>query len=177
LEGTRRFGWAGMARLVSFIVQAVGFAGLWYLGRLTVASATYTLILAQFVSAGLATFAVWHQLRPRWQPSWAEFKNSMHYGLRDYPGCVADFTTLRLDQLMLGGIASSAAIGLYVIAVRLSEVTTYVAEALAGALMPEVARAPAGDQAESLLARTLRLTLYTNVLILIPLWLAAPLIL
>ena len=80
----------------------------------------------------------------------------MHYGLRDYPGCVADFTTLRLDQLMLGGVASSAAIGLYVIAVRLSEVTTYVAEALAGALMPEVARAPAGDQAESLLARTLR---------------------
>ena len=163
LEGTRRFGWAGMARLLTFVVQGTSFAVLWSLGNLTVSTATYTL--------------VWHQLRPRWQPSWAEFKNSMHYGLRDYPGCVADFTTLRLDQLMLGGVASSAAIGLYVIAVRLSEVTTYVAEALAGALMPEVARAPAGDQAESLLARTLRLTLYTNVLILIPLWLAAPLIL
>src|SRR5437588_1531034 len=101
----------------------------------------------------------------------------MHYGLRDYPGCVADFTTLRLDQLMLGGVASSAAIGLYVVAVRLSEVTTYLSEALAGALMPEVSGARAGDQAESLLGRTLRLTLYTNVLVLIPLWLAAPLIL
>jgi O-antigen/teichoic acid export membrane protein len=177
LEGTRRFGWAGLARLVSFIVQAVGFAGLWYFGKLTVASATYTLILAQFVSAGLATFAVWHQLRPRWQPSWAEFKNSMHYGLRDYPGCVADFTTLRLDQLMLGGMASSAAIGLYVIAVRLSEVTTYVSDALAGALKPEVAGASADDQAELLLGRTLRLTIYANALILIPLWIAAPWIL
>lgn len=177
LEGTRRFGWAGMARLLTFVIQGACFAVLWSLGNLTVSTATYTLICAQTASALLATFGVWHQLRPRWQPSWAEFKNSMHYGLRDYPGCVADFTTLRLDQLMLGGVASSAAIGLYVIAVRLSEVTTYVAEALAGALMPEVARAPAGDQAESLLARTLRLTLYTNVLILIPLWLAAPLIL
>jgi O-antigen/teichoic acid export membrane protein len=128
----------------------------------------------------LATFAVWHQLRPRWRPSWIEFKNSMHYGLRDYPGCVADFTTLRLDQLMLGGMASSAAIGLYVMAVRLSEVTTYASGALASALMPEVAGSRGsrgGEQAESLLSRTLRLTLYTNIVILIPLWFAAPWIL
>jgi O-antigen/teichoic acid export membrane protein len=177
LEGTRRFGWAGMARLLSFVVQAIGFGGLWYFGQLTVASATYTLIVAQFASAGLATFAVWQQMRPRWQPSWKEFKNSMHYGLRDYPGCVADFTTLRLDQLMLGGVASSAAIGLYVIAVRLSEVTTYVSDALAGALKPEVAGARVEDHAELLLGRTLRLTVYANVVMFIPLWIAAPFIL
>jgi len=125
----------------------------------------------------LATIAVWRQLRPRWEPSWIEFKNSMHYGLRDYPGCVADFTTLRLDQLMLGGMASSAAIGLYVMAVRLSEVTTYASGALASALLPEVAGSRGGEQAESLLSRTLRLTVYTNVLVLIPLWFAAPVIL
>lgn len=177
LEGTKRFGWAGMARLLSFIVQGVGFAGLWWVGNLTVSTATYTLICAQTASTLLATFAVWRQLRPRWQPSWVEFKTSMHYGLRDYPGTIADFTTLRLDQLMLGGVASSAAIGLYVVGVRLSEVTTYASGALAGALLPEVAGSRGGEQAEFLLSRTLRLTVYTNVLVLIPLWLAAPLIL
>lgn len=177
LEGTMRFGWSGMARLLSFVVQGAGFAGLWWFENLTVSTATYTLICAQTASTLLATFAVWHQLRPRWQPSWIEFKNSMHYGLRDYPGCVADFTTLRLDQLMLGGMASSAAIGLYVMAVRLSEVTTYASGALASALLPEVAGSRGGEQAESLLSRTLRLTLYTNVVVLIPLWFAAPLIL
>src|SRR5256886_16350416 len=129
LEGTRRFGWAGAARLLSFVIQGACFAVLWSLGNLTVSTATYTLICAQTASTLLATFAVWHQLRPRWKPSWAEFRNSMHYGLRDYPGCVADFTTLRLDQLMLGGVASSAAIGLYVGAVRLSEDTTYLSVA------------------------------------------------
>src|SRR5262249_372253 len=85
LEGTRRFGWAGLARVLSFIVQGVGFASLWSLGKLTVSTATYTLICAQTASALFATLAVWRQLRPRWQPSWTEFKNSMHYGLRDYP--------------------------------------------------------------------------------------------
>ncbi len=32
LEGTRRFGWAGIARLIFFGVQGLGFAGLWSFG-------------------------------------------------------------------------------------------------------------------------------------------------
>ena len=63
--------------------------------------------------------------------------------------------------------------GLYVIAVRLSELTTYAASAVADALMPEMARSRKGG-AEALLARSLRLTIYANVIVLIPLWLVAP---
>ena len=43
--------------------------------------------------------------------------------------------------------------------------------------MPEVAATREGARAETLLARTLRLTLYANVLLLIPLWFGAPLLL
>jgi O-antigen/teichoic acid export membrane protein len=177
LEGTRRFGWAGLARLIFFGVQAAGFAALWMFGWFTVSTATLTMIAAQTAAMALALFAVWRQLRPQWQPSWTEFRTSMSYGLRDYPGNVADFTTLRLDQLMLGALASNVAIGLYVIAVRLSEVTTLAANAIAAALMPEVAASRTTDKAESLWARSLRLTIYLHVLILLPLWLGAPLIL
>jgi len=155
----------------------VGFAVLWVAGQLTIATASFTLICAQIVATLVALVAVWNQLRPRWEPSWPEFKASMGYALRDYPGGIANFTTLRLDQLMLGAMASSAAIGLYVVAVRLSEVTTLAADALAGALMPEVASSRASKSAESLWARSLRLTIYIHVLILAPLWLAAPFIL
>jgi len=177
LEGTRRFGWAGAARLLSFIVQGPGFAILWLFGSLTVTSATYTLIVGQTASMLLGLFAVWHQLRPHWQPSWSELKSSMHYGVRDYPGGVADFTTLRLDQLMLGAMASNVAIGLYVIAVRLSEMTTLAADAIADALMPEVASSKTANRAEALCARSLRLAIYMHLLLFPPLWLAAPLIL
>jgi O-antigen/teichoic acid export membrane protein len=89
LEGTRRFGWAGVARLLSFVVQGPGFALLWMFGHLTVATATYTLIVGQTASMLLGLFGVWYELRPRWQPDWAEFKTSMNYGTRDYPGVVA----------------------------------------------------------------------------------------
>lgn len=174
LEGTRRFGWAGAARFIFFAVQAVGFAILWFSGHLTVATAAITMMLSQSTSMLLALTAVWMQLRPGWQPDWSEFKTSMHYGMRDHAGGIADYATLRLDQLMLGAMASSTAMGLYVVAVRLSEVTTFAAEAVADALMPEMAASRKGDGAEALLARSLRLTIYANLIILVPLWLVAP---
>ncbi len=177
LEGTKRFGWAGAARFIFFGVQAVGFSSLWAFNRLTVATAAFTMIVAQMTSTLLALIAVLRELKPRWSPNWEEFQVSMHYGLRDYAGEVSDFTTLRLDQLMLGAMASSAAMGLYVVAVRLSEITTFLAGALADALMPEVASSAKEDDPEALLAKTLRLTLYANVIILIPLWMTAPLML
>ena len=68
----------------------------------------------------LAVVAVLRELKPRWQPSWPEFKRSWSYGMRDYAGVLADYTTLRVDQLMLGAMATNAAVGLYVVAVRLS---------------------------------------------------------
>lgn len=176
LEGTRRFGWAGIARVVFFAIQALGFATLWLTGNFTVATGSFTLILAQTIAMLVALTAVWRQFKPRWEPSWDEFKSSLRYALRDYPGGIANFTTLRLDQLMLGATASSAAIGLYVVAVRLSEMTTLAADALAGALMPEVAATRARDKADALLNRTFRLTLYMHALMLVPLWLAAPFI-
>ncbi len=177
LEGTRRFGWAGAARMIFFGVQAFGFAGLWAAGHLTVATAMITMIIAQTSSMLLALIAVLSQLRPSWKPSWVEFKNSMHYAVRDYPGGVADFTTLRLDQLVLAAMASNVAIGLYVVAVRLSEMTTLAADAIADALMPEVAASKVENRAELLWARSLRLAIYMHIVLLPPLWLGAPLLL
>ena len=177
LEGTRRFGWAGAARMIFFGVQAFGFAGLWAVGHLTVATAMITMIIAQTSSMLLALIAVLSQLRPSWKPSWAEFKSSMHYAVRDYPGGVADFTTLRLDQLVLAAMASNVAIGLYVVAVRLSEMTTLAADAIADALMPEVAASKVENRAELLWARSLRLAIYMHLVLLPPLWLGAPLLL
>ena len=173
LEGSRRFGWAGASRLLFFVVQAVAYFFLWFYGRLTVESAALTLVAAQFGAMFLSLFAVMRELKPRWRPSWSRWKAALGYGVRDYPGIMADFTTLRLDQLLLGGMASSAAIGLYFIAVRLSEMVAILASSIADALMPEVAASEV-DRAERLLGRSLRLTLYTHLLALVPLWIGAP---
>jgi O-antigen/teichoic acid export membrane protein len=174
LEGGRRFGWAGASRLVTFVVQAAAYLVLWLLGRLTVETAAFSAMAGQFSAMGLAVFAVLREFHPSWKPGWQAWRNALHYGLRGYPGTVADFATLRMDQLLLGGLASSTAIGLYFVAVRLSEITAILASSVADAVMPEVAAAKRSEHADNLLARSLRLTVYTHLLVLLPLWLAAP---
>ena len=54
LEGTRRFGWAGMVRLIFFAIQGGGFAAWWIAGRLTVATGAYTMMAAQITNMNIA---------------------------------------------------------------------------------------------------------------------------
>jgi len=177
LEGARRFGWVGAARVTYFGVQAGGYLALYFGGWLTVASATYVMIASAVSAMLLSLVGVWRELRPSWGPSRSALGTALRYGVRDYPGVVTEFTTLRLDQFMLGGMASSVAIGLYFVSVRLAEITATLASSVADALMPEMAASKRADEATRLLARSLRLTLYAQLCLLIPLWVAAPVVL
>lgn len=177
LEGARRFGWLGAARLIFFCVQAGGYLVLWMGGWLTVKSAVVILAAGQIVATSLVLIAAWIELRPRWHLSRSVWRDELHYGLRGYPGMITEYTILRLDQLMLAGVASSFIIGLYAVAVALSEITSTLASSVADAMMPEVAASAQSTETVQMLAKSLRLTIYAHLLALIPFWFAAPFIL
>jgi O-antigen/teichoic acid export membrane protein len=177
LEGARRFTWVGVLRLILFGVQLGSFIILWLIGRLTVASASYTMVGAVVASLLLSFVAVWHELHPRWRPKLSELGTTLRYGIRDYPGVLTEFVNWRLDLMMLVGVASSASVGLYAVALRLADITSTMASSVGDALMPEVAAAKKADEATRVVTRSLRLTLAAHLLILMPLWIAAPYIL
>lgn len=177
LEGSREFKWAALSRIIFFGIQSVVYSILWINEQLTVYSAALTMIVAQLANTFTAAFCVFFVLKPRWNPSWKEWKRSINYGLKYHIGVVTSFTTLRLDQLMLGGLASSFEMGLYVICVRLSEITTVLASSVSEVLMPEVAASKEGIDSTKLLMRSFRQMIYVYLLLLIPLWIGEPLIL
>ena len=177
LEGSRRFISVGAVRLIFFAVQATCFVALWFSGRFTVANATYVMIAAAAASMILSILAVLRQLAPSWRPGMAALKSTLRFGLRDYPGILTEFANWRLDSLMITGFASNTSIGLYSVAVALSDITTTLASSVSDALMPEVAASKKRDAATRVVARSLRLTVGAHLLILVPLWFAAPLIL
>src|SRR5882672_10585058 len=177
LEGARRFTWVGALRLILFGVQLVSYIVLWMLGQLTVASASYTMLVSLTASLIVSLIAVWSELRPRWQPGFSELGTTLRYGIRDYPGILTEFVNWRLDLMMLVGMASSGAVGLYVVALRLADITTILAGSVGDALLPEVAASKKADEATRVVTRSLRLTLCAHLMILIPLWIAAPYIL
>jgi O-antigen/teichoic acid export membrane protein len=177
LEGARRFHWVAALRLIFFGVQAVCYVALWFMDRLTLGAAMYTMIGSALASLIVALIAVTYELRPRWQAELGPLKTALRYGIKDYPGILTEFVNWRLDLMMLVNFASSTSIGLYSIAVRLSDITTVLASSVGDALMPEVAASHNGDEATKIVTRSLRLTLAAHLLLLVPLWIAAPYIL
>src|SRR6185437_1731356 len=58
LEGSRRFGWAGSSRLITFAVQAALYLVLWLMHDLTVQTAAFSAMAGQFAAMFLSLFAV-----------------------------------------------------------------------------------------------------------------------
>ena len=177
LEGARRFTWVGALRLILFGVQLVSYIVLWLMGQLTVASASYTMLASLAASLIVSLIAVWRELTSEVGAEPGELKTSLRYGIRDYPGILTEFVNWRLDLMMLVGMASSGALGLYVVALRLADITSTLAGSVGDALLPEVAASKNTAEATRVVTRSLRLTLCAHLLILVPLWIAAPYIL
>lgn len=177
LEGGKLFGWLGVARVSFIATQAISYAILYPLGLLTLTNALMIIIGGQVLCGGLMFFGVWFNLRPKWRLKLKVFGKEIHYGLRSYFGLVTEFAVWRLDQIMLTALASSTIVGLYAVAVAIAEISATLASSISDSLMPEVAASKDSQQALLLLARSLRLTLYAQLIALIPFWIVAPYIL
>ncbi len=177
LEGARLFGWVGAGRLSFITTQAVGYTIFYFFNWLTLENAILIIIAGQIICPLIMLAGVLRKLRPRWKFDFKIFRGEIGYGLRGYLGIVTGYTVLRLDQMMLAIIAPSGIIGLYVVAVALAEITASLSSSVADALMPEVAAANDPKESALLIGKSLRLMFYAHLLVLIPLWTAAPYIL
>ena len=62
------------------------------------------------------------------------------FGIRLWIGSLARFLNFRTDQILMGFLASEAALGFYAVAVNASEVLLYLPSSAATALLPLIAR-------------------------------------
>jgi O-antigen/teichoic acid export membrane protein len=76
---------------------------------------------------------------------------SLHFGLRAWVGGLARLLNFRTDQILMGFLATEAALGIYAVAVNASEALLYLPAATATALLPVAARAEAGERTEQAL--------------------------
>jgi O-antigen/teichoic acid export membrane protein len=65
---------------------------------------------------------------------------SLRFGARAWPGSVSLFLNARVDQILVGVIASDVALGLYAVAVNGAEILLFLPTAIATALLPAAAR-------------------------------------
>jgi O-antigen/teichoic acid export membrane protein len=118
---------------------------------LTVANAAIAWTASAVLGATLMLFASTRQARPG-APDLSLLAESISFGVRAWIGTLSRFLNFRLDQILLAVIASEAALGIYAVAVNVSEVLLYLPSATATALLPVAAASESSVAPE----RTLR---------------------
>ena len=74
------------------------------------------------------------------RPSARLLSESLRFGSRAWLGSVSLFLNARVDQILVGVIASDVALGLYAVAVNGAEILLFLPTAIATALLPAAAR-------------------------------------
>ena len=100
-------------------------------------------------------------------PSLALLVESVRFGIRAWAGGLARSVNTRIDQLLMAYLSTQAALGVYAVAVNVSEALQYLPGAIAMAFTPAVAAAAAGDRRERTL-RTFRGALLITVITIPP---------
>jgi O-antigen/teichoic acid export membrane protein len=140
LLGTNRLGSVALVTATASWVYPLVLVALWSTAGLTVLRAALAWTAAELLRA-LAYLA--QSLRGlrlgRLDPRL--LGEAVLFGSRAWVGSLARFLNFRIDQILMGFLATEAALGVYAVAVNASEVLLYLPAATATALLPLAAQA------------------------------------
>jgi O-antigen/teichoic acid export membrane protein len=85
------------------------------------------------------------------RPSRVLLVEEIGFGVRLWVGSLSRFLNFRTDQILMGFLASEAALGFYAVAVNVSEVLLYLPSSAATALLPLIARTEPARRGEETL--------------------------
>jgi O-antigen/teichoic acid export membrane protein len=151
LQGSSRFRSYSYVLAIGPWVYAVLAGAIWLGWGLDVDRAVVAWAIAQAVAAAVLCGAAARGTGFGW-PDLRLMLESIRFGLRAWLGGLAHLLNARVDQVLLGLLATQAALGTYAVAVNASEVLFYLPSAVGTALLPAVA----SSDPESGVERTLR---------------------
>jgi O-antigen/teichoic acid export membrane protein len=152
------------------------------------------LLVAVYLVSGLTVVSaaiVWagaHALRALWavarslrgiglaRPSRRLLRESLAFGSRAWVGTLSRFLNFRVDQVLMGFLATESALGMYAVAVNASEVLLYLPSTTAVALLPLAARSDPGGRVEIVLRAFRSSTVVTLALLVLAALLGPPLL-
>ena len=138
LEGCSRF--RPYSRIIAGgpWLYALLIGGTWAVAGLTVGHAAAAWVIAQSIPALAFTVAAARGIGFG-RPDLQLMRETVRFGLRAWLGGLAHLLNARIDQVLMGLIATQAALGTYAVAVNASEMLFYLPSAVATALLPVVA--------------------------------------
>lgn len=160
-----------------FILKSMVIVVFWILGVLWTGSFFWITVLAMALNALLLQVKLRRGLRFEWDSKL--LKEEFAYGGIIYLAAAFDHLHLRVDQLFIKQMLDIGQLGVYSMAVNLSELLFLIPLSINTALTGKLYNTEEGDAGRAVMARTMKLTLYVCLalaVIGIPLSLAIPFI-
>jgi len=169
LNGLERFRAFNALRLLVIAGSAGGIGGLWLGDSLTVLAAAVVYLVANGLTLTGAALAVARTLdgRPRFDGSVA--RGLWAYGIRSHTSSVPLIMNERLDQLLISVVLAPVQLGLYVVAVTLTSITSLIGSSVAMVSLPTIARLEDGPSRRELARKHISLTLIGSLAVTAPL--------
>lgn len=107
--------------------------------KLEVAGAVAAVVVTNLIVALYLVWGSWRRYRPELALNGPFLREGFRYGLKIWPTDVAVRANLRLDQFLLGVLAPGNVLGLYSVAVKISEMLWMLPDSLAFVLFNRIA--------------------------------------
>ena len=144
-------------RLLQYVVNAVLLSVLFLTDRLDLRLALLVALVAN-VGAWLLTIGV-NRTWPGRGFRRSVFREQLHYGGRVWIGTMSTMVIARFDQVLMVGVVEPAALGLYVVAATVAQITGPIGQGVALSLLPHLrVNAGASEQHEAMTRSALRWT-------------------
>jgi O-antigen/teichoic acid export membrane protein len=174
LNGSHRFAWFQGLRLILIGTTVVGIALLAVIGEMTVASAAGAYIAGYVVTAAVALAVVARSVSGSIGVSRATIRQLLGFGLKSQLSTSMWSLNERADQLVISAFFNPASLGLYVVAVTLTSLTTLVGFSFALVALPMIARLDALAERQRLARLMVSATLVCAVAVSVPIFVVEP---
>jgi O-antigen/teichoic acid export membrane protein len=150
LTGCSRFRLQALVTATSSWLYAGILIVLWATVGLTIGRAVWAWVGGTAFRGAFLVIGAAHGTRFG-RPDVALLRETVAFGAPAWVGSVARFMNFRTDQILMGFLATEAALGVYAVAVNASEILLYLPEATAIALVPVIARSEGAGRTEQAL--------------------------
>jgi O-antigen/teichoic acid export membrane protein len=107
--------------------------------------------------------------------SWMQFKENLSFGLREYLGNLFATLNLKIDLLIMAAFMDKALIGIYSVAIAISEILQFVPSSISAVLLPKISKSSTSKSQrilkKSIISNTIILSLGWFLFILVGWWL------
>jgi enterobacterial common antigen flippase len=174
LNGNHRFAWFQALRLVLIGTTVAGVGGLAASGKMTVGSAAAAYAAGYAITALVALVVVLRQVGKALRVSRSSIRLLLGFGLKSQLSTSMWSLNERADQLVISAFFSPVSLGLYVVAVTLTSLTTLVGFSFALVALPMIARLETITERQRVGRLMVSATLFCATAVSIPIFIAEP---